>query len=373
MVSRFRRAGFTLIELLVVIAIIAILIGLLLPAVQKVREAAARTQCQNNLKQIGLAAMNYESAYGYLPPGTDEQMAGTLVKILPYLEQNNKYVVWTFNPWKVGSTDPNARTFFFRDANNQPQSTPITPHPTGEYPVTLNAKVFTCPSATNNDAGGQRGVVRLSIMGVEGRDFVKSTDIRPGETPNPLSAFSYYPLVGDIAAIYGRTNYLAMAGQRSTAASDANLAAYTDPDPAFQALVRAIPSAVGLYYWKSKVKIAQIGDGTSNTIGFMETVPGYVDFGTGNANNGFFGAPYTLGSVHAGFGFCPSEGNPNCRTMDPGKGLSGSPLPSSSHTGGLIQSSFGDGSVRGLSPQRMTSVFYRLLCGASDGQVITVE
>src|SRR5437660_1646014 len=133
--SRMRRAaGFTLIELLVVIAIIGVLIGLLLPAVQKVREAANRMTCSNNLKQMGLALMTYSDTFNQFPPAWDYEppnpptrktavVHSWCIFILPYLEQETLYKQYDFN----------------QPLYNPPNSTVVQ----------TKLKVFQCPSAPN--------------------------------------------------------------------------------------------------------------------------------------------------------------------------------------------------------------------------------
>jgi prepilin-type N-terminal cleavage/methylation domain-containing protein len=146
------RGGFTLIELLVVIAIIAILIGLLLPAVQKVREAAARIKCTNNLKQISLATVNASDSHeGLMPPGDGlypatqpvnlNSYASVFFHIMPYIEQDNAYKA-TLQP-----NDPHGN-------NVGPNGQALQTYSPFWNVLNANVKTYQCPSDPSNNGNG---------------------------------------------------------------------------------------------------------------------------------------------------------------------------------------------------------------------------
>ena len=314
-----RNKGFTLVELLVVIAIIGILIGMLLPAVQQVREAARRTTCMNNLRQLAIATLNFESAHQKLPKGyngplnyddtvtallsspTGFQFGGPLVAIAPFMELNN--ISDYFESYRVPDV-----YWTNTDINTIAANRPI--------------ESFTCPS---DDADSRRRIGGSSSFST----FFLLSGRGNGWWMNDAG--------GDpIASHHHITNYLGCSGDWLPAPNA------TDP-------LRL--NYQGVFNFGRQLGLGTVTDGTSNTIMFGEV--------TGKGSNACFAWTSSTQVVHWN-----------------AQSFAGNPYPAydgawwcfgSGHTGSLINWVFCDGSTHSIS-EFINPLTLRSLAGRNDGE-----
>ncbi len=360
---RCRRAGFTLIELLVVIAIIAVLVALLLPAVQQAREAARRSQCKNNMKQLALAAHNFHSARNSFPAGHDDVDAGPFLYLMPYFEQSAVYANWAFPD--PSDTVPYFRTYYVPSNQNLPAdiSSPATAVPTPPRTIfgcDVKAPGLLCPSSPSAE---QYNAVQVDWSVQFNGKYNFSNRIKGNMGP---VGYQFPRGWANLAQFYGRTSYASMGGFPLYSATYAEHA-WQQPSP--------LPDDdlyTGIFNGTKMSGARDCLDGTSNTILFGEysnaTAKWSDYFGASFAS---WDGPYALCWVgNLAYTFYDPDHGQDGQIASPPANYSGVYYRFGSRHPGIFHIALADGSVRGLSTNVNHFVWLRL-GGMRDGQVLS--
>lgn len=360
------RWGFTLVELLVVIAIIGVLVGLLLPAVQAAREAARRAQCQNHLKQIGLAYLNHESTHQYFPSGGWDgdytgdpdkgfgasQPGGWAFSILPYAEQQP-----LFDLGKGLTALSTAK----KEAFAQRDSTPV---PFLNCPSRRSSQPYENTKTPRN--GGPSSVAARSDYAACLGDLGNyDTEMRGVCTPLVTSVAVYSSAGRDQVQALTEARIQNSGLERSFSPSEA---------PTFELLT----DFTGITYYGSQVRLAQITDGTTNTYAVGERYINPDNYQDGNAFDNDWsmfagGQNDTLRSTWVGLGYSTNGGDPGLHRapLQDRPGSEQAERFGSAHPGGMHMV-FADGSVRTINYEIDPEV-HRFLGNREDGQPISSD